>query len=170
MPLDLTPPLKGVNFDLLGKNALPQPHFLKRISWLTHSSSQQYYFLTLPNEKGEVLGIDQLFGDNTTGPDKKFAKNGYLALAKWDENKDSKINSQDPIFGQLRLWRDHNRNGIAETNELFSLSELGIEEIDLNYDPNYSEKDKYGNKVALKSAVKTKDQRILLIFDLIFRL
>lgn len=166
----------GINFDILGKNSSPVPYALRRISWY---KSEQYFFLTLPTEKGEVTGIDQMFGDNTIGPDEKFAENGYLALAKYDGKSvdgkksmtaaDGYITKDDPIFEKLRLWNDRNYDGKAQSEELVSLSAMDIEVIDLNADPDFLETDIYGNQTTLKSVVKTKDGKLHLMFDIWFR-
>lgn len=165
--IGLTSILDGIKFDIMGSKALPSPHYAKQISWFKQGNTD-YYFLALPNH-GVVEGIDQLFGDNTLGPDGKFAANGYLALAKYDLNNDKLITSLDPIFKELRLWKDVNRDGKSEPDELFTLDEMGIIKIDLNYDNKYKEVDKYGNATLMKSVVQTKDGKLHLIFDLWFR-
>jgi hypothetical protein len=175
-PLKFSSPLDGINFDILGQNSSPEPHALKRISWYT---SSQYYFLTLPNSQGQVKGVDELFGDNTTGPDGQFAKDGYKALAKFDGMQidgvirvlpaDGLITVQDPIYSHLRLWNDRNHDGISSQDELFSLDEMGIVTVDLNADESYKEVDIYGNETTLKSVVKTKDGRYHLMFDIWFQ-
>ena len=38
----------------------------------------------------------------------------------------------DENFDKLQIWQDSNSNGVSETNELKSLSELGIESLNLN--------------------------------------
>jgi hypothetical protein len=39
------------------------------------------------------------------------------------------INAQDGQFGALQVWQDLNQDGISQSNELHSLTELGIESI-----------------------------------------
>lgn len=174
-PLEFSSQIDGIIFDILGLNSTPVPYAPKRISWYR---SSQYFFIALPNEKGDVKGIDQLFGDNTHGPDGKFAKDGYKALAKYDgmsadgkkrlHPADGFITAKDAVFVNLRLWNDENYDGIAQTNELQSLESKNVEIIDLNADPNFKETDKYGNETTLKSVVKTKDGRYHLMFDVWF--
>lgn len=177
--IDLTAPLDGILFDILGRNSDPVPHTPKQISWFTQDSMFNHYFLVKPNRYGEVNGIDELFGDNTLGPDGKFAANGYEALRKYDGRRsdgsysanaiDGFITPKDEIYRELRLWRDENLDGVAQKWELFTLSEKGIVAIDLNYDPNFVEVDQYGNETRMKSVVQTNDGRLHLIFDLWFR-
>jgi hypothetical protein len=83
-------------------------------------------FLVLPNKKGRVESIKELFGDYK-------AKDGFAALSKHDLNKDKRINKDDKVFSSLRLWLDKNRNGIQEDDELATLEEYGVETIYLEY-------------------------------------
>ena len=70
---------EGIWFDLLGENI--EPAFTPvRTAWLAPESRKEVYFLSLPNADGQVTGINQLFGNNTKGPDQSFARNGYEAL------------------------------------------------------------------------------------------
>lgn len=164
---ELTDPLRdGRWFDIAGRRSVPEPHTKLMISWLKKTSSM---FITLPNEKGEVNGVDELFGNNTYGPDGTFAINGYEALRKHDSNGDGVITAQDEVFAKLRLWSDLDGNAIAEPHELWPLAKKGIELIDLNYDANYMEYDRFGNLTAMKSVVRDESGRLHLLFDLWFR-
>ena len=49
-----------------------------------------------------------------------------------DSNNDGIISNLDENFDKLQIWQDSNSNGVLETNELKSLSELGIESLNLN--------------------------------------
>ena len=113
---------------------------------------------------------DRLFGDNTIGPDDNFADNGFAALAKFDSNKDKKIDKEDNVYSSLRLWFDYNRNGKAERYELKTLESKKIISIDLDYDPNFYIKDKHGNEIKFMSVVKFKNQKMRPIFDVWFKL
>jgi hypothetical protein len=177
VPLEFTSPLNGINFDLFGANAKPAPYTPVRISWYRQP---EYYFIVLPNTKGEVKGIDELFGNNTKGPDGQFAKDGYVALAKYDgmsmsvaglkkvSEPDGYITSEDPVLAKLRFWHDDNFDGLAQPNELRTADELGIELIDLAADESFKETDQYGNDTMLKSVVRTKDGRFHVMFDVWF--
>ena len=125
-------------------------------------------------------GIEEMFGDMTSGPDGQWARNGYEALRKWDgrrasggydnDARDNKISSKDEVFKRLRFWKDSNTNGKAEKNELYTLESLGVSEIDLDYDKRYAEVDRFGNKIMMKSVVRTSDGRMHIMYDLWFRL
>ncbi len=177
--LVMNPPSRGVWFDILGARA-PASYEPVKISWPSRESLMDNYFLTLPKQSAMILGIDELFGNNTRGPDgvESFAANGFEALAKYDgrlgdgrfdsQARDRVIDRDDEVFSQLRLWQDRNSNGIAEYRELFSLDELGVKAIDLAYDPDFEETDIYGNRIKTKSVVRMSDDRMELIFDLWF--
>lgn len=172
--IQLSAPLDGVKFNILGERG---GNRLNQISWVHNPN---FMFLVKPNAQGKITGINELFGDNTRGPDGKFADNGFAALAKWDglsasgtrrvSRPDSYIDRRDPIFAHLKLWSDVNKDGVAQMAELYRLDEVGIEVIDLNYDARYLEEDKYGNQIKYKSVVKYLDGRLRLIFDIWFRL
>jgi hypothetical protein len=178
-PLALSSQLGGILFDILGLNSTPLPFTKKQISWLLPGSRDTNYFLVLPR-RGQVNGINQMFGNNTLGPDGKFAANGYEALRKWDGRlPDGKydlsaangyIDRQDWIFSQLRLWADLNGDGIAQADELYSLDQLNVQSIDLTYDSNYVETDQYGNQTRMKSVLTTTDGQLHLVYDLWFKL
>lgn len=152
----------GVYFDLLGQK---NQHRHVQTAWFTNSNSANY-FVVLPDAQGQVLGIDQLFGDNTLGPDQLFSKHGFEALAKHDLNRDQVIDREDQVFAQLKLWKDDNLDGIAQTSELHTLSELQVKSIDLKYDKRYKEIDRHGNMVKYKSVVEMEDESYGLVFDL----
>ncbi|MEM7646979.1 MAG: hypothetical protein AAF203_08725, partial [Pseudomonadota bacterium] len=162
----LTSQLQGILFDLLGLNSTPEPFSKKQISWTNQS---RYRFVVRPNKDGQVLGINEMFGDNTLGPDDQFSKDGFEALAKFDADKNGLIDTEDPVYAELYLWHDANANGVSDPGELTSLMQEEVSSIDLEFDPNFFEIDKYGNKTTYKSVVKFNDGRQSLIFDLWFR-
>lgn len=162
--IDLTSIKDGVQFDILGV-----PGQKQQISWFTLKSVNNNYFLALPNSRGEVNGINELFGNNTTGPDDRKAGDGFGALRKWDRNGDSVIDERDPIFDRLRLWSDTNLNGIAEEWELHPLKKLGIESISLAHRYGNFSTDKHGNQQTMPSTIKTHDGPVAFMFDLWFR-
>lgn len=174
--ISLSSQLKGVLFDLLGVFSRPTPNAKVLVSW---TKNPRYRYVALPNDRGEILGVDQLFGDNTVGPDGRKSSDGFAALIKYDgmdvtgrtrvAPADGYINESDEIYKKLVLWSDMNGNGAVDAGETDSLADMGIESIDLKYDGNFYEVDKWGNTTAFKSVVKFKDGRETLIFDLWFR-
>lgn len=164
-PIALTAPDEGVMFDLLGRRL---NHKKVQTSWFA-SAQTENYFLALPNKDGQVLGVDELFGDATLGPDGKYAKQGFAALAKYDDTGDKVISEDDEVFSKLRLWKDENLDGIAQESELHTLESKGVVAIDLRFDRRYHEMDKHGNVTKYKSVVVMKDGEYGLVYDLYLR-
>ena len=89
------------------------------------------------NNNGLIDNGSELFGNKSksnnhysyTNPN---AKDGFEALKEPDSNNDGIISNLDENFDKLQIWQDSNSNGVSETNELKSLSELGIESLNLN--------------------------------------
>jgi len=57
---------------------------------------------------------------------------------------DSRIDAQDPIWQHLRVWVDTDINAKVSEGELFTLDQLGIQSINLDY-TNSSHEDEHGN-------------------------
>ena len=164
--IQLSSQIDGILFDILGENSTPNAHDKKQISW---TNNIRYQWVVRPDSNGQVHGIDQMFGDNTLGPDNQFASDGFEALAKFDVDGNKKIDTDDPVFRELGLWADLNGNGQVDLGELNSLNDSKISYIDLRYDPNFFEVDQYGNKTSYKSIVSFSDGRKNLIFDMWFK-
>lgn len=140
----------GVFFDMEGQGTPG------RFSWTAENSDDAWVALDR-NNNGLIDSGKELFG-NITAQDihaEGVERNGFLALALYDSaayggNGDGLITQQDTIFGRLKLWRDDNHNGVSETCELFTLPELGLEKIDLNYRSS-RRVDEYGNEFRYRS-------------------
>jgi hypothetical protein len=63
------------------------------------------------------------------------------------------ITNQDQVFSRLRLWRDSNHNGVSTNSELFTLTQLGLAKIRLDYRPS-TLTDQFGNQFRLRAKVK----------------
>ncbi|TCQ85615.1 Ca2+-binding RTX toxin-like protein [Rahnella sp. JUb53] len=85
------------------------------------------------NNDGQINSGAELFGNNTLMADGSLAKNGYEVLQELDENKDGLISNLDTIWSTLMIWQDMNGNAILDSNELKSLSDVGIASINTNY-------------------------------------
>jgi hypothetical protein len=80
-----------------------------------------------PTGTGVITQAD-LFGNNGT-----YA-NGFQALAAYDTNGDGVINASDTDFSQLRVWiPSAGTNGVSQPSDIYTLAQLGITSIDLNY-------------------------------------
>jgi hypothetical protein len=50
-------------------------------------------------------------------------------LRDLDSNSDDQITKNDSLYSQLRIWRDANHDGQSESEELASLSSVGVKAI-----------------------------------------
>lgn len=167
--LSLTAPTDGVEINLLGTKSYKSSHDKVFASWFTPNSAGDVFVLVKPNAENLILGVDEMFADTTRGPDMKYAKQGFAALGKFDDNKDLLISSEDVVFGELRLWKDSNHDGQTQEAELSTLAEQKIRAIDLRFVTQYSESDAYGNQSRNKSVVVMEDQSYGVVFDLWLR-
>jgi hypothetical protein len=118
---------KGVSFDLRDLGAS------QHVAWLDANDA----FLALDlNGDGVINSGAELFGDHTRLSDGAQAKDGWQALASYDLNLDGNINASDAVFEYLRLWRDANSDGKSTANEIYTLKDFGIEQINLKHDGN----------------------------------
>ena len=72
------------------------------------SCVEQGAFLALPDMFGRIQNINQLFGNNTVGPDGNKAPDGYAALGKFEEKSPfdpgfGTFTQADSIFNRLVL-------------------------------------------------------------------
>lgn len=106
-----------------GKSEFKLSPVSKKIYWVEKDAPG--YFLAIDkNGNGTIDSGEELFGDARE-------LNGFKALEKYDDNKDGVINAKDKVFKKLLLWRDKNGDGIAQKDEIVSLSSLGVTEISL---------------------------------------
>jgi len=93
--------------------------FFKSTAW----ASKQDGFLVLDrNYNGVIDASSELFSNGLVADGVKG-----LASMRWvDVNGDGDITSLDPVFAQLRIWRDANGNGVMDDGESKTLNDLGI--------------------------------------------
>ena len=104
------------------------------IGWITPGSG---FLIYDQHDNGTVNSINDMFGGMSRGE-------GFLKLAKLDANNDGFIDKSDPDFHKLKIWIDKNEDGIVSSDEIFTLPELGIESLCVDYDI-VDEVDSHGN-------------------------
>ena len=83
------------------------------------------------------------------------AKSDLQALSIFDSNADGLLSAQDVRFGELKIWVDANSNGITDAGELRSLSEHGIESLNLTGNAT-NERVKVGKNITLANTIFTR--------------
>ncbi|APA82864.1 Iron-regulated protein frpC [Francisella tularensis subsp. novicida PA10-7858] len=81
---------------------------------------------------GTIDNGQELFGDATVKSDGSIATDGFDALSDLDSNNDGVFDANDTAFEDVKVWQDKNQDGISQADELMSLSEAGIADINLN--------------------------------------
>ena len=84
------------------------------------------------NGNGTIDTGRELFGEDTIKTNGQLAIDGFDALRDLDLNRDGLINAADGVFGQLRLWKDINQDGISQADELSDLTSNNIVSIGVN--------------------------------------
>ncbi len=79
----------------------------------------------------ELFGVDTVVGTEPLTGRAIYAVDAFDALKSIDSNGDNLFNSADVQYGNLRLWRDLNQDGISQTTELQGLAEAAITGINL---------------------------------------
>ncbi|MEM1047722.1 MAG: calcium-binding protein [Pseudomonadota bacterium] len=139
----------SVHFELDGDG------FAERTAWVRSDDG----FLAIDdNGNGTIDDLGELFGDATT--------DGFTELAGLDSNADGVIDALDARFADLLVWRDLNRNGISETDELMTLTEAGITSLSLTTrTPTVT--DVRGNEVRAEADITFADGRQSTISDVV---
>jgi hypothetical protein len=103
------PMSRGIHFDLDNSG------FAERTSWVAPEDG----LLVLDrNNNNFIDGGAELFGTETLLSNGKYAKHGFEALAEFDVNQDGAVDANDAVYSTLRIWRDANSNGVADSGEL----------------------------------------------------
>jgi hypothetical protein len=132
----------SVPFDLNGDG---KPMYL---SW-TDPKYHNAWLALDRNHNGTIDSAQELFGYLTEPQIPGSERNGWLALAIYDQpeyggNGDGVIDANDAIYPDLLLGIDSNHDGVSQPGELRHLAEMGVTKIPLHY-TFQSYLDGYGN-------------------------
>jgi hypothetical protein len=161
----LTGPEKGVSFDLDGDGQR------EATAWTAGGTDDAFLALDR-NGNGEIDDGKELFGNHTDQPPSE-QPNGFLALAVFDEithggNRDGRITTEDSVFPSLVLWVDTDHNGDSTPEELRSLVDLGLFEIELDYRV-LARRDRWGNRFRFMARCQM-EHEVRLAYDVFFEL
>ena len=98
--------------------------YLKHTGWLNGDDA----FLTLDrNYNGQTDSGKEMFSNAAVA----LGRRGLAGMAWVDANYDGMLTSDDPVWSELKVWRDLDQDGIQDEGEAQGLDDLGITE--LNY-------------------------------------
>lgn len=148
--ISLTSAEGGVDFSLSADG------IRRKISW-TSALSEDAWLALDRNGNGVIDDGTELFG-NFSPQAPSSSPNGFIALSIFDKpasggNGNGWIDAGDSVFSRLRLWQDKSHDGVSEAGELFTLSELRIEAIGLDYKDG-KKTDEFGNSFRYRAKVQ----------------
>ncbi|KIG15003.1 hemolysin-type calcium binding protein [Enhygromyxa salina] len=82
---------------------------------------------------GSIDGGHELFGSGTSLADGSHAQNGFAALAEFDADGDDDVDSADPRFAELMLWRDWDADRVSTPDELTPLLDSGVHSLPVEF-------------------------------------
>jgi hypothetical protein len=140
----------GVYFDLTNQG------YNRLTSW-TGQGVQNGWLCLDRNSNGTIDNGTELFGDNTPKPNGTTARDGFDALAIYDQpayggNGSRVLDPGDSIWSQLRIWIDSNHDGISQTSELTTLGTWGLTSLGIAGTLDGSFTDANGNFFHLRAA------------------
>ncbi len=138
--IQLTEAGKGANFDINADGIMDST------AWVKGNTAMLVYD---KNGNNVIDDGSELFGDQNG------AKDGFKELAKYDSNKDGKIDNKDTIYKNLKLYRDLNGDGKMQANEFNTLQEMGIKSLSL--EARDCDDDVNGNSIVLRGSFERED-------------
>lgn len=141
-------------------------HVTGHTAWIANPESVAFVALD-SNGNGGIDDIHELFGDRTAIGDKDGFTDGFSALAEYDSNKDGVVSDSDPIFKDLLLWNDFDRDGQTDPGELSKVS-ASIKSLSVKADQSVYFEDAAHNQARGKSNVVRVDGSMGAMYDVWF--
>jgi hypothetical protein len=137
-----------------GVEFAPRPGFHPSARAWTEPNSDDAWLALDRDGDGVINDGSEMFGNSTPQPQPAVGtrRNGFLALAQYDDDRNGVIDEHDAIFSELRLWQDIDHDGVSQPWEVHALPELGVAGISLAY-TEAREADRHGNSFRYKAAV-----------------
>lgn len=139
-----------------GVEFAPGPGFHPSARAWTAAGSDDAWLVLDRDGDGVISDGSEMFGNATLQlqpePPAGTLRNGFLALAPYDDDTNGAIDEHDAVFADLRLWQDVDHDGVSQPWELRTLPELGVAGISLAY-TEARETDQHGNSFRYKAAV-----------------
>jgi len=158
---------EGIYYEVLGDGTL------YKIQWVKKFSDEAFLINDI-NRNGSVDNGSELFGNGTKLilENNNLATNGFIGLAQYDHlllggNEDGYISSEDNIWTSLSLWLDSNADGISTSDEILSLSDFGIFELNVTPKEN-NRRDPAGNLIPLWTWINTNSGKLKMA-DVFFK-
>ena len=137
-----------------GVEFAPRPGFRPSTRAWTEPNSDDAWLVLDRNGDGIINDGSEMFGNATPQPQPADGtlRNGFLALAQYDDDGNGTIDEHDAIFSELRLWQDKDHDGKSQPAELHTLPELGVAGISLGY-VEAREIDQHGNSFRYRGTI-----------------
>ncbi len=151
--LALKAPGDGARFSIAGGAPMD-------VGWLRGNDDDALLAIDLDGS-GCIEGGHELFGEATGERD------GFAALARYDDNHDGRVDAEDGVFPSLLLWHD---DGDARCDpwEVAPASAHGLDAISLHAEP-WKEVDPFGNELGLLSRALVRGASVPVV-DVWFRM
>jgi len=129
-PLVIVPPGQRIELDHAAAASFELGNTCLGSDW----PAAQTPWLALDRDgNGQIDGGHELFGSAVVLGDGSRARNGFLALAELDRDRNGRIDAADPDFARLRLWHDLDGDRRSSEGELALLSTLGLTSVPLAF-------------------------------------